>query len=205
MSTKPASKKSSEPTNLSISALLGVMQVLPGESEEVYRRGLLAAIAELGAKTPLQVYLAEKMFECLWWMRRYEEQKRAALIDAMADLLVPKRVLGVSPLKAIALDAMFTDQPSKEFLKLMDDGNYSLESLRQQAFMDKRGYLKMLDEQLALKAKTLAGFQASYEVLVNRKLNAERMQLSNDLLRRDLGAIDLEALPHDQPQKTAGQ
>ena len=80
MSTKPASKKSSEPTNLSISALLGVMQVLPGESEEVYRRGLLAAIAELGAKTLLQVYLAEKMFECLWWMRRYEEQKRAALI-----------------------------------------------------------------------------------------------------------------------------
>jgi hypothetical protein len=62
-----------------------------------------------------------------------------------------------------------------------------------------------LDEQVALKTKTLEGFQASYEVLVNRKLNVERMQLSNDLLRRDLGALDLEALPHDQPQKMPSQ
>jgi len=54
MSTKPVSKKSSELSNSSISSLLGVVQVLPGESEEVYQSGLIATIAELGAVTPLQ-------------------------------------------------------------------------------------------------------------------------------------------------------
>ena len=49
------------------------------------------------------------------------------------------------------------------------------------------------DEQVALKAKTLAGLQASYEVLANRGLNAERMRLQNALLRRDLGALDAPA------------
>jgi len=70
MSTKPVSKKSDELSNLSISSLLGVAQVMPGESVEAYQSGLLATVEELGADTPLQVYLAEKIFQCLWWMRR---------------------------------------------------------------------------------------------------------------------------------------
>jgi hypothetical protein len=80
-----------------------------------------------------------------------------------------------------------------------------MESLRQRAFAIKRDYLVTMDEQVALKAKTLAGFQASYEVLVNRKLNVERMQLNNELLRRDLRAVELEAPKHDQPKKAPGQ
>jgi len=103
------------------------------------------------------------------------------------------------------MDAMFANRIDKELTRALSRGNQSLESLRQRAFASRRDQLMQLDEQVALKAKTLAGFQASYEVLVNRKLNVERMQLSNDLLRRDLGALDLEALPHDQPQKTPGQ
>ena len=89
MSTKPVINKSTKLVSPSISSLLGVVQVMPCESEEVYRVGLLATIEELGAQTPLQVYLAEKIFECLWWMRRYETQKRAALIHEMARLLDP--------------------------------------------------------------------------------------------------------------------
>jgi hypothetical protein len=50
--------------------------------------------------------------------------------------------------------------------------------------------MENLDQRGALKAKTLAGFQASYEVLVNRKVNAERMRLQNALMQRDLGAIE---------------
>jgi hypothetical protein len=75
-------------TGLSISGALGAAcRVLPGESEQHYRHGLQAAIQELGAVTPLQVYLAEKIFETLWWIRRYEEQKRALLIREMARLV----------------------------------------------------------------------------------------------------------------------
>ena len=45
---------------------------MPGESEVVYRAGLLDTINELGAKTQLQTYIAEKIFQCMWSMRRYE-------------------------------------------------------------------------------------------------------------------------------------
>ena len=54
MSTKPVNNKSNQLVSPSISSLLGVVQVMPGESEEVYERGLLATIEELGAQTPLQ-------------------------------------------------------------------------------------------------------------------------------------------------------
>jgi hypothetical protein len=133
MSTKPVSKKSSELINSSISSLLGVVQVLPGESEEVYQSGLIATIAELGAETPLQIYLAEKIFECLWWMRRYEEQKRAALIYEMARLLDLDAHSGVSKIQGWAMpvmDAMFANRIDKELTRALSRGNQSLESLR---------------------------------------------------------------------------
>ena len=49
-----------------ISKLLGAKSVLPGENAEVYAAGLAALIAELEAKTVLQIYLAEKIYDCLW-------------------------------------------------------------------------------------------------------------------------------------------
>ena len=48
-----------------ISQVLGTVSVLPGESEEIYHEGLVATVQELGATTPLQIYLAEKIYECL--------------------------------------------------------------------------------------------------------------------------------------------
>ena len=48
---------------------------------------LIQTIEELGAKTQLQVYLAEKIFQCLWWLRRYETQKRSTIVAGMADAL----------------------------------------------------------------------------------------------------------------------
>lgn len=207
MSTKPVINKSTNLVSPSISSLLGVVQVMPGESEDVYRRGLLATIEELGAQTPLQVYLAEKIFECLWWMRRYETQKRAALIHEMARLLDPNAGPRVAMPDWVrpAMEAMFDNRIDDSLVNALKRSNQSMESLRERAFSNKREYLVTLDEQVALKAKTLAGFQASYEVLVNRKLNVERMQLNNELLRRDLRAVELEAPKHDQPKKAPGQ
>ena len=207
MSTKPVVNKSTQLVSPSISSLLGVVQVMPGESEEVYRVGLLATIEELGAQTPLQVYLAEKIFECLWWMRRYETQKRAALIHEMARLLDPNAGPRVTMPDWVrpAMEATFDNRIDDSLVKALKRSNQSMESLRQRAFASDSDYLVTLDEQVALKAKTLAGFQASYEVLVNRKLNVERMQLNNELLRRDLRAVELEAPKHDQPKKAPGQ
>jgi hypothetical protein len=174
-----------------ITQILGSTPVLPGESQEVYRQGLLATIQELDASTPLQVYLAEKIYECLWWMRRYENQKRATLIHSMAGILeTDKFARGVSDLQAWVMDALYANRIDEEFNEMLDEHNLTMETLTQKAMANSRPVFESLDQMIALNAKTLAGFQASYEVVVNRKVNAERMRLQNALMQRDLGAIE---------------
>ncbi len=190
-----------------ISSLLGAAPVLPGESAKVYRSGVLATVQELGAQTPLQVYLAEKIFECLWWIRRYERQKHATVASEMASLIEPgERPLDLEK-RAIVMEMIMADDINHALIDAMEGRNLSLDTLRQRALIACRGRLLALDEQIALKAKTLAGLQASFEVLVNRRLNTERLRLQNELLRRDLGAIDVPPIgpPSDvKPTKTAG-
>jgi len=52
----------------------------------------------------------------------------------------------------------------------------------------------------------LAGLQASYEVAFNRKTNVERLKLQNDLMRRNLQAVDIvsdEFSKHDNRKAKA--
>ena len=211
MSNKQISGKSLKVASSSVSEVLGITPVLPGESMEVYQRGLLATIQELGATTPLQIYLAEKIYECLWWMRRYENQKRATLIHSMAGLLDPNHFSkAVSDAAAWAMEALFSNRIDDEFTEVLDGLNLTMESLTQKALEICQFKLESLDEMIALKAKTLAGFQASYEALVNRSVLQERLKLQNDLLRRDLQTIDVSALEkpakaYDKLQTKSGQ
>jgi len=174
----------------SISSLLGSAPVLPGESAAAYRRGVQASALELGAQTPLQFYLAEKIFECLWWMRRYEGNKHATLVREMAGLLEQGTEPAHARRREVLVNMILSGPGGPGVLAEIERRGYSPESLRQRALASCRHHLLYLDEQIALKAKTLAGLQASYEVLSNRGLNAERMRLQNALLRRDLGALD---------------
>ena len=66
--SKKSSDKAVQVISSPISQILGSTPVLPGECQEIYQQGLVATIQELGATTPLQIYLAEKIYECLWWM-----------------------------------------------------------------------------------------------------------------------------------------
>ena len=194
MTEKKPPSKAIQLGHSSITQLIGASPVLPGESADLYQYGLASTVNELGAETPLQIYLAEKIFECLWWMRRYENQKHATLIRNMATGLDPNKIVGdVSRREAWVMDALFANRIDDEFNELLQKQNLTLESLNQKAFAKSRQVLESLDQMIALKAKTLAGFQASYEVLVNRKVNMERMQLQNALIQRDLGAIANEA------------
>ena len=54
--------------------------------------------------------------------------------------------------------------------------------------------LMQLDQLIALKANTLSGIQKSYEALVARSVMQERLKLQNELLKRDLQAIDVPVL-----------
>jgi len=175
----------------SLTAILGSAPVLPGEAEELYRQGLQSLIEELEAKTVMQVYLTEKIYECLWWMRRYEQQKRATLAREMARILCSGTTYKFTADEADVMDAVLDN----EFDGWLDESIYSEQSLRQEAFSNKSGAVANLNEQIAVLAKTLAGFQASYEVLANRKLNTERLRLQNELIAKDLSAIELKAQP----------
>jgi hypothetical protein len=177
-----------------ISKLLSAKPVLPGENADEYAAGLAALIAELEAKTVLQIYLAEKIYDCLWWIRRYEAQKRMVMIAVMAEI-----VQGHYPAKG-AIDsvkfreALISEAVTAEMVEALQGMGYTIEGLRQQALTQKAREIRALDEQIALQAKILAGFQASYEVAANRKLNSERMTLQNEMLRRDVEAIDVKQL-----------
>ena len=177
-----------------ITKLLGAKPVLPGESAEEYAAGLAALIAELDAKTVLQIYLAEKIYDCLWWVRRYEEQKRMVMIAVMTEI-VQDHYLVKGTIDAVELrEALISEAVTAEMVEALQGMGYTIESLKQQALSRKAREIRALDEQIALQAKILAGFQASYEVAVNRKLNIERMKLQNEILRRDVEAIDVKPL-----------
>ena len=177
----------------SISRLLGVVPILPGESADLYQASLETLIEELGARSVLQVYLAEKIHECLWWMRRYEEQKRATVIAGMASEASRGVTLYSTMEESDIRSTLLSNKVGVGVEKAFKARDHTLESLRQVAMAETHSSLFQLDQQIALQTKILAGLQASYEVAFNRKTNVERLQLQNALLRRNLQSIELEA------------
>lgn len=83
--------------------------------------------------------------------------------------------------------------------EIVEAGGFSVASLRHAAMTKRRNELEQFDKQIALQAKMLAGFQASYEIAFNRKRNVERLDLQNALLRRDLQAVESQVI-HDESQ-----
>ena len=164
-----------------ISQIVGGNFILPGESAQQFHQAYAAALVELGAQTQLQIYLAEQIFHSMWWIRRYELQKRASLISEMVKILR-------SPGLAELLEAGKWDDPA--VLKELKIKGFTAQSLLQRAGERQQEELMRLDQSIALKAHTLTQLQKSYEALVNRSVMQERLKLQNDLLKRDLLAID---------------
>ncbi len=193
-------KPPSTSTALSISDIVSTDPVLPGESRELYDACLKSVITELKATTALQIYLAEQMFECLWWMRRYEQQKRDSILREMANLL-DTAGLGskISENKRYYFHLLQEAHPPEDLQEILEHANHSIDTLRQEAMYRMGLQLNAIDVRITLKAKTLAGFQASYEALVNRNINRERLELQNAILKRDLQAIEMEKPSHGKP------
>jgi hypothetical protein len=147
-------------------------------------------VNELGAKTTLQVYLVEKIYDCLWWIRRYEDQKRVTIIAEMARQTKVGYQSDKTQEEVEIREAFMANDVNKRVLKALGAIGHTPESLKQSAYNKKREEIMQLDQQIALQAKSLAGFQASFELAFNRKLNTERLKLQNDLMRRDLAAVE---------------
>ena len=191
----PSSVASNDaPAVPTISEMLGVTPILPGESEESYKAGLAAVIEELGAKTTLQGYLAEKIHDCLWWIRRYEDQKRMTIISEMARLVRGRLDLQITQAEVDLRERLLADDLSAGVYEALGKVGHTIESARQHAYASRQKAIVELDQQIALQVKILASFQASYEVAFNRKLNVERLRMQNELMRRDLTAIDTNTM-----------
>lgn len=188
----------------SIPKLLGTVPTLPGESADQYQQSLQALIEELEASTVLQVYVAEKIHDCLWWIRRYEQQKRATIVAEMAAITKGQFSNIVTSQQEYVRDMLMQNKTSAQLQQILASIRHTPESLRQLAMERKTAFIAKLDTQIALQTKILAGLQASYEVAFNRKAQVERLQLQNDLLRRDLQAIDVSAqeVPADGQRQT---
>lgn len=172
-----------------ISQIVGGNFILPGENAQQFHQAYAAALVELGAQTQLQIYLAEQIFHSMWWIRRYELQKRASLISEMVKIL---RSPGLAELPGLDLTELLEagrwDDPAV-LIEIKSKG-FTAQSLLQRAGVRQQEELMRIDQSIALKAHTLAQLQKSYEALVNRSVMQERLKLQNDLLKRDLLSID---------------
>ena len=200
MSEKTKPEQLAQAPTSQVSQIFGPTRLLPGESEAVYRAGLIGTINELGATTHLQTYIAEKIFQCLWWMRRYETQKHLAIINSMVEKLVNH---GTPKEQRHALTLLMQGQewgkPAVQTI-IKASGN-TAESLMVHAVESSREEIQKIDQLIALRVKTLGQLQQSYEALVNRSVMQERLKLQNELLRRDLKAIDVPSVELDAGAK----
>lgn len=196
---------STPPTANVSKAAGGTFPLLPGESNALYRQGYEGTLKELGATTELQMFLAEKIFQCIWWMRRYETQKRSVILEGMVSELTN---YATPDEKKHAVRVLIFGQTWQEDVTqdLFKKNGHTTESLLEAAISNRKDELIKLDQQIALRTKTLTQLQQSYEALVNRSILQERLKLQNELIKRDLQAIDVEAIKqlgsskNDKPQ-----
>jgi len=172
---------------------IGSLVVLPGESGEKYLEGFTSTIQELGAKTKLQVYFAEKIFQCFWSMKRYEVQKRACLIAEMVKALGGSFAESADERLALTknLEAGVWDTPGMD--KRLKSKGFTPQSLTQKAFERCMDEVLRFEQLIAVAMHSMIGLQKSYESLVHRSIMQERLKLQNELLKRDLQAIDVKS------------
>jgi hypothetical protein len=210
MTTDP--KDTPPPASKVTQAAGGTWPILPGESSALYKKGLEATVKELGATTELQIFMAEKIFQCIWWMRRYETQKQSVILEGMVSELTnyttpADRRLAI---RQIIFGQTWDDKDVKQ---LINQHGHTSASLLEEAMSNRKDELIKLDQQIALRMKTLMQLQQSYEALVNRPIMQERLKLQNALLKRDLEAIDVQEVKQveskissdDKPKAKSGK
>lgn len=171
------------------------LPLLPGESPEHYTEGLQALIEELGASTHMQVYLAQKMFDCMWEIRNYDVAGRGIIVNDMLTIVAGPRYGATETHLVIlrALQAGDWDNPTLQ--RAMDGKAHTKDSLYAAAVSLGKDKLLHLQKLSAIRTKSLMQFQASYEALVNRPVLQERLQMQNELMKRDLNAVEVKAIP----------
>ena len=158
MTTDP--KVTPPPTSKVTEAAGGTWPILPGESNALYKKGLETTVKELGATTELQIFMAEKIFQCIWWMRRYETQKQSVILEGMVNQLTS---YSTSADKRLAIRQLIFGQTwdDKVVKQLINEHGHTSASLLEAAMSKRKDELIKLDQQIVLRMKTLMQLQQS--------------------------------------------
>ena len=126
-------------------------------------------------------------------MRRYEVQKQSSIVNAMVRLSSQYNTAETTKHNlTMKLQAHMWD--AQDFITFIKQKGFTPESLTAKAMSEVREEIQKLDALIALRVKSLGQLQQSYEALVNRSVMQERLKLQNELLMRDLQAIDVKAV-----------
>lgn len=111
------------------------------------------------------------------------------MVDLLTRYETPKN-------KQYALTELLQDNlwDIPEVKKIIEGAGYTSESLLAKAINKERDIIQKNDHLIALRVKTLGQLQQSYEALVHRSIVQERLKLQNELLKRDLQAIDVSTV-----------
>ena len=143
----------------------------------------------------MQIYLAEKIFDCMWWIRRLEAQKVQIIFTKACDLLSNNSKSAPNPALLSSSEDIW-NEPS--LIAAAKAGGQSLQSLMADAVKSQPLTLANFDARIADRLKAMQGFMSSYEALANRKLMIERLRLQNENLRRNVIAIEMQATTDDR-------
>jgi len=186
--TKDAPKAKPRP---SISALLGVDRVLPGEDRDAFAAGLEEFLASLEVpKSSAAGYLGELVYEQLWWLKRYGDLKQELFLNAMLKFLGEALAEAGVQLSQPLTQKLF--DPAKEaFLQdLMKTAGWSLGSLRNQAFLSLESAFADIDQSTELTLKNLAKLQGNLDLWLARAPKQKLLRLEIERRQRDLAAIE---------------
>lgn len=83
---------------------------------------------------------------------------------------------------------------AQDVITFIKQKGFTPESLTANSMSEVREEIQKIDALIALRVKSLGQLQQSYEALVNRSVMEERLKLQNELLKRDLQAIEVKAV-----------
>ena len=180
---------SKSPTSQHLKTLAGsTTVVIKGESQQEYDQGREATIRDLGAESPLEVYLAEKMFDCLWWIRRLDAMRVDVIRQGMFEAL-RHDFRRTNIRRLIEQDAW--DDP--DMALALDNSGLTVNGLPAAGMVKSQKALESVDRQTALRLKMFRDLQKSFEIHTNRRANSERLVLQNALLHRHVAAKDVSS------------
>ena len=127
----------------------------------------------------------------IWWIRQYEFAKHGVILNEMYNHLRDEQGLCESKQLQLRHCLFSGDWSHKLVQRALSKVGHTPQSLYARAVENCSENLLVFEQLIALRTKTLAQFQNTYETLVNRPVLQERLRMQNELIARDLRAIPL--------------